>query len=376
MIVRSYVPRSEMAFLTQAQETQPRICGGWVATLPELIIDFGKSTVLPAAVRTLALSIASKQAQHTVKFATLWQSYGSTLGLLRQSLRHDHGTYNCEHLAAMMCLTLTELLVNTQTGDPRIHIDGLASMFRNLGPAFFAQGMPHKLFVGFRPLLVLQSIISRSQSFIAHESWKTIPFSYVSPSPMQKLLTEAVTIASVLEKFDLLSIQSSNEIQNYRSMLQDEFESVLQRLDSWKETYESKSPGPLYWPRTADVPRGEDVWLWFDSVVAANALTHYWAFTAICLVHSQRLNFADAARIVDKTTQTRKQYAEALSMICQSIPFLFEDSHALYGPSSVAFLLNTVVTVLKIDEELYGSKIAINQNLVDYAKARGFYWVS
>jgi hypothetical protein len=98
-----------MAFLTQAQETQPRICGGWVATLPELIIDFGKSTVLPAAVRTLALSIASKQAHHTVKFATLWQSYGSTLGLLRQSLRHDHGTYNCEHLAAMMCLTLTEV---------------------------------------------------------------------------------------------------------------------------------------------------------------------------------------------------------------------------------------------------------------------------
>ncbi|ETS81555.1 hypothetical protein PFICI_06557 [Pestalotiopsis fici W106-1] len=195
---------------------------------------------------------------------------------------------------------------------------------------------------------------------------------------MQELLTEAVNIPFVLEQFDLLPTRPSGSTQTHNNALQDEFRVLLKRLHSWKATYASKSQGPLYWSYPGDRPPDpdEEIWLWFDNVVVANALTHYWAFTAICLVHIQRLRFATNDFSASSTIQTRAAYVEALSMICRSIPFLFEESHELYGPSSVAFLLSTVVSILNWDEELYGSRITINQNLVEYAKDQGFCWVS
>lgn len=111
IIVRSYVPDTEMPYLTRAEEIQPRICGGWVATLPSLVLVDGRyDGPLPAAIRTLALSIASKTSRRMVASTTLWQSYGSTLGLLRRSLRRGgEGICDCAHLAVLMCLTLTEV---------------------------------------------------------------------------------------------------------------------------------------------------------------------------------------------------------------------------------------------------------------------------
>jgi hypothetical protein len=48
--------------LKHMQDTQPRICGGWVAALPELLVVRNGNEFLPTAVKTLALSIAYKQA--------------------------------------------------------------------------------------------------------------------------------------------------------------------------------------------------------------------------------------------------------------------------------------------------------------------------
>lgn len=109
LIIRSYVPEDEIPWLSQIHDVQPRVCGGWVATLPQLLIGGRSTQVLPAAVKTLALAISSKRLYQRPTSPTIWQSYGSTVQLLQQRLGRGGGVYNGEYLASLMCLTLTEV---------------------------------------------------------------------------------------------------------------------------------------------------------------------------------------------------------------------------------------------------------------------------
>ncbi|KAG8352488.1 hypothetical protein FVEN_g9564 [Fusarium venenatum] len=375
LIIRSYVPENEIPWLNQIQDTQPRICGGWVATLPELLVVSGSDELLPAAVKTLALAIASKRSQLRVISPTLWQSYGSTVKLLQQSLSRCGGSCNNEHLAAMMCLTLTELVGGSnKKGDWMVHIDGISTIIQHLGPEFFARGIPHKLFIGFRPLLVLKAIISRTPSFLTNERWIIGPFQDIPASPMQQLLTEAVAIPSVLKRIDLLHTYPAAMANSGGKVLQDALRTILQRLCSWEDRYESKFTGPLYWPHAVGISRPEDICLWFNDVTVANALTHYWAFTAICLVYIQKLELANKTHVLNDAV--RQQYVRPLTLICRSIPFLLQESLNLYGSSSVAFLISTVLEIFKWNEQHGGTEIILHRHAVDYAKSQGFYFAS
>jgi hypothetical protein len=109
LIIRSYVPEDEMPWLSQIHDVQPRVCGGWVATLPELLMLGGSNEVLPAAVRTLALAITSRYPYQRPTHPTIWQSYGSTVKLLQQNLGSCVRGCNGGYLASLMCLTLTEV---------------------------------------------------------------------------------------------------------------------------------------------------------------------------------------------------------------------------------------------------------------------------
>ncbi|KAM5527831.1 hypothetical protein FOXYSP1_19704 [Fusarium oxysporum f. sp. phaseoli] len=347
LIIRSYVPENEIPWLNNIRNTQPRICGGWVVTLPELLVVYNSDELLPAAVKTLALSIVSKQQHRRETSPTIRQFYGSTLRLLQQSLTQQGSGYTAEHLAAMMCLTLTELMLGTENDAWMVHIDGISAMVQHQGSAFFAKGIPHRLFTGFRPLLVFKAIISRSSSFIAEQQWVSGPFRDIPATPMQNLLTEAVALPPILRRLDLLlSLQTANS-DSEKEALEITLHEILQRLH---------------------------VRLWFDDVTVANALTHYWAFTAICLLHIQKLQLLSQLYILDDTA--RLGYLRPLIKVCQSIPFLLQESLSLYGPSSVAFLLSTVVDTFRWNEEHGGTEVIVHEGVVDYAKSQGFYFKS
>ncbi|KAJ4263248.1 hypothetical protein NW764_016158 [Fusarium oxysporum] len=374
LIIRSYVPENEIPWLNNIRNTQPRICGGWVVTLPELLVVYNSDELLPAAVKTLALSIVSKQQHRRETSPTLRQFYGSTLRLLQQSLTQQGNGYTAEHLAAMMCLTLTELMLGTGNGDWMVHIDGISAMFQHLGSTFFARGIPHELFTGFRPLLVFKAIISRSSSFLAEQQWVSGPFRDIPATPMQNLLTEAVALPPILRRLDLLLSLPTANLASEKEALEIALHEILQRLRMWEEEYQGTLIGPLYWVLGDSTSRCKDVRLWFDDVTVANALTHYWAFTATCLLHIQKLQLLSQLYILDD--KARLGYIRPLIKVCQSIPFLLQDSLSLYGPSSVAFLLSTVVDTFKWNEEHGGTEVILHEGAVDYAKSQGFYFQS
>jgi hypothetical protein len=281
-------------------------------------------------------------------------------------------------------------MLGTENGDWMVHIDGISAMVQHQGSAFFARGIPHRLFTGFRPLLVclsqsskdnllillqvFKAIISRSASFLAEQQWVSEPFRDIPATPMQNLLTAAVALPPILRRLDLLLSSPTANFASEKKALEIALHEILQRLRMWEEGYQGTRIGPLYWALEDSTSRCKDVRLWFDDVTVANALTHYWAFTAICLLHIQKLQLLSQLYILDN--KARLGYIKPLIKVCQSIPFLLQESLSLYGPSSVAFLLSTVVDTFGWNKEHGGTEVILHEGVVDYAKSQGFYFKS
>lgn len=186
---------------------------------------------------------------------------------------------------------------------------------------------------------------------------------------MQQLLSEAISVPSVLQRFDLLQSRTS-PLVNESKALKNALKTTLHRLLAWEEGYKSTLMQPLYWALTVGIPDCQQTCLWFRDVTVANALTHYWALTAICFIHIQELRLVTEDHVIDDTQ--RQQYLEPITKICQSIPYLFQENLKLYGPSSAAFLLSTVRDISRWDQQHGGAEITLHRDIVNFAIYHGF----
>lgn len=178
LIMQSFMPEAEILRFPQNKQTQPRICGGWVEVLPMISIG-GQGQALPSAISCLAASISSLR-QNTYSDCTVsLEKYGSAMRLLKREIEQPGREIlsRDEVAAAIMCLTLTEVGLNVHTLIDNgcltnhlcfaqailptsnttswwRHVDGVGEWMRLWGPESFSLGARHKLFTGFRPLLV------------------------------------------------------------------------------------------------------------------------------------------------------------------------------------------------------------------------------
>ncbi|KAI3011150.1 hypothetical protein CBS147346_1351 [Aspergillus niger] len=72
-----------------------------------------------------------------------------------------------------MCLCLAEWLVPTSREGWIAHIRGIGRMMEMCGPESFARPVSHQLFIGFRPLVILEACISRQVS-AGCDKWSTM----------------------------------------------------------------------------------------------------------------------------------------------------------------------------------------------------------
>lgn len=110
LVVRSYIPSSQLPFLSHPGVSRAsRICGCWMEVLPDLACGSVRSETLPSAIKALALSISTTKTGRSSIYP-LTTHYGHTLGLLRRELQSARTSYQNEHVAAIMCLALSEVL--------------------------------------------------------------------------------------------------------------------------------------------------------------------------------------------------------------------------------------------------------------------------
>lgn len=343
LLVQQYIPKDEIPHLNNLGGPSSRICGGWVQALSH--VDQSNANfegMLLPAVRALTLSMmvadTSSQQQYLNTYVDALQGIRCRLAIQNEMM---------DHVAALagMCLALSEVLMPTSKDGWTSHLRGVAAMMYGQGPETFVDGIHHLLFVGFRPLIVLDAIKDRKPTFLEEEAWRIIPFSKQRSSIMQDLLGYGASIASLLAKADSGIHNVPDVIWSLSSVAQTLQDWETSRLQTGDVGFLAVTPSELR--LSADLPGLPDTCFAFPGVASANALTHCWAFRVVCLlevigpeqpVSHGAISDDDAVN----EENAREKILELCTLICQGLPYLLQQDMGLYGPLSAMFPLSIV----------------------------------
>ncbi|KAF2147046.1 uncharacterized protein K452DRAFT_240175 [Aplosporella prunicola CBS 121167] len=390
LVMAEYVPENELIVLpSDSLASRPRICGCWVEVLPSMA-DKGDN-VLDSAIRAFGLALSSGSTSSSISVPQCFEAYSSAIHLTANRLRTTHHSFPDDLAAAIMCLTMAELMLPSSENGWKAHAKGVGELIKLCGPAMFISGVPHKLFVGFRPLLVLASFSSCEATFLDQEEWKSIPF-YLHPQvPMQSLLSIAVAIPPIIKKVEILTNSSPpndsfSKAYNARSAFCD----IVRRFEEWELLLSQETAGPLcsllaasdmHASHVGQIPNHR-IRLWFPNISVANGLTHLWAFQIICFVQIKKLESAfptlapgnDLPEIFTPSSiRQEKEATNIATKICQSAEYLMQDDMKLYGPASITFPLETALDFFKNDSRQHEEKIAWCYRIYDRLAQKGLY---
>jgi hypothetical protein len=152
-IIDNYVPETDALKLISSVEPSPRICGAWVEVLPELV---GNDTdkALDAAIRAFAMSILSRGPKPSFPVSAGLEAYDRALISVNAALRSPYSDFPVVIAAAVMCLLLAEVFQATSLDSWTAHLQGLGELMQLSRPEVYMSGIPHRMFVGARPVLV------------------------------------------------------------------------------------------------------------------------------------------------------------------------------------------------------------------------------
>ncbi|KAL4863946.1 hypothetical protein BDV12DRAFT_20545 [Aspergillus spectabilis] len=382
LIVRSYMPESELEYISDSSDTsRSRICGSWVETLPELLQETSNCSVLYPAANALAMAIGSPSSQTTGSVACT-QTYSTAIQALQKGFLAPDSLCPAQLMASVMCLGLVEVMFPDSSLGLAAHFNGIEQLFQANGPEKYSSGVLHKLFVGFRPLLILQALQTRRSTFLAGESWITTPFATFSPSPMQSLLNKGLTLTTGLQEIDILLASNSHTTLEAAPLVSSLLD-MRSSLEKWESSFRNTYDGAPYWP----IPSFEDgkssqhakTHLWFPNITHANVYTHLWAFHIICLSELEKVIYHFPSLILEHTNLWDKVVAlragiEMVSLaeqICSSMDYLLQDEMGLFGPGSTFLPLLMAYRAFKKGEDTQCQNIIWIQKIVDRLVAKG-----
>jgi len=112
------------------------------------------AAALASAVRAFAVSILSRGPKRSFSVSEGLEAYNQALVSVNEALRSPYSDFPAAIAAAVMCLLLAELYQVTSLSSYTAHLQGLADLMQLSRPEVYVSGIPHRLFVGARPMLV------------------------------------------------------------------------------------------------------------------------------------------------------------------------------------------------------------------------------
>ncbi|KAI9037534.1 uncharacterized protein KD926_000254 [Aspergillus affinis] len=331
---------------------------------------------LLCAIKTLATALRHHDHGNELYQATILKMYCDSLELVGKALKGAQGAFDTEHSIAIMCLAVTDIIIPKLESGWMTHVKGLGDIAEHLGPEPFSSGIWHTLFIGFRPLLLISSILNRRKTFLAREEWNTTPFRGQTVSMMQLLLNKASELPILLERYYEIGELADASKNVVIEQLCKDFRNFVKRLRDWELSVRSRAPSPLFWlrPNPKNISPSYGNVLWFPSIMVASSLTHYWAFEIIARQHLNILSRAitantgciDQGCVKTLTGSTGEKPVEALAeMICDSMPYLMQPEMRLCGPGSAFFTLTTAIQVFRSKEDQDSFQLFRCQQIVD-----------
>ncbi|GKZ26046.1 hypothetical protein AbraIFM66951_005084 [Aspergillus brasiliensis] len=308
------------------------------------------------------------------------RSYLAALQLMQKELSTANASSDKELLASIMCLSLAEVMFPGPTEGIKMHIDAVAQILQANGPQRYQTGVAHRLFTGFRPLLMINAIQYRTPSFLESDNWKTTPFAILSPSPMQSLLSHAAALPLILHRMDKISGSDAHIQDQYEATcIFNSFDDLLGSLNEWENSESNNATSPLYWYRDQDTGASTIPCIWFPSITMANAITHIWTFRIICIYEMERLasslpqpNFDYLRILKEYHVENVQESSEGLMRrICESMEYLLQEEMKLFGPASTILPLQVAYAVVTVNGNQQNAELAVLKKIVDRLVSKG-----
>ncbi|KAK3321722.1 hypothetical protein B0H66DRAFT_552522 [Apodospora peruviana] len=328
-----------------------RICGAWVEALPELSRDERAERFLSPSIKTLAVSMLSRGHDGRAPISDALATRALAVSSLRYGLQGRVGSSSNIFAAAVMCLFLSELILPTSKASATIHAQGIRALLQLQSPESYSSGVGHQLFVGVRPVLFIQSLLSRQNTFLAEEGWLMAPFSISGATPLQDLFSEVVTLPSTLGMIEELKEMPKAQAD---TLALTAFEKLSQSLNGLVRMSEAIKDGDQDLYQFILCPIEEDTDIHFPSLTVANLFTHIWAFHIVCARHITQLTcfFPSIRGQLDPRLErliSTEIVIHLSSLILRSMKFLTLEKFKLFGAASTTLPLHVAHEVL-VDE--------------------------
>ncbi|CAI0645867.1 unnamed protein product [Colletotrichum noveboracense] len=351
--------------------SQSRICGAWVEVLPALVGANGRHDgPLSSAIKALGISLIARGPSGRAPVHEAIAAHSSALKAVGRLIPHandDPNKYD-EISAAIMCLFLSEKFFPTSSSAATVHARGIEELIQLRPPQFYASGTPHKLFVGFRPILILHAFDTRTSTFLGAPEWKTEPFGGVVQDPLQTLLSEACAIPAILEMLDRCS--DKNGLVARQAVTQ--FVEAINRLDRWHKSVNMTVGDFTPLPEISAAGINFE----FPNITVANSLSHYWAFWIICAIQIKQLtaqhpDISENCPLIDgerrENEVVTRKVLQFSSSILASTSFLMREDMELYGTASAFFPLHIARSALEMfggNDEAIGEELRKNAEII------------
>ncbi|KAF4778324.1 hypothetical protein HER10_EVM0003112 [Colletotrichum scovillei] len=373
LCIQNFVPANELGSMSgTAKPSQSRICGAWVEVLPGIVGTDGRHDgPLSSAIKALGISLMARGPKGRAPVHEAIAAHSSALkavGCLIPHANDDPNNYN-EISAAIMCLFLSEKFFPTSSYAATVHARGIGELIQLRPPHFYASGTPHKLFVGFRPILILHAFDTRKSTFLGAPEWKEEPFRRVVQDPLQSLLSEACAIPAIFEMLD----HSNDNSESFTRKAVGQFMEAINRLDFW---HKSANMTMGNFTRLRKGSPADTTGLEFPNITVANSLSHYWAFWIVCATQIQRLtahhpNMPQDCVLIDgehpASKATTQKVLQLATFILGSTGYLMREDMKLYGTASAFFPLHIARGALEMfggGDEAISEQLARNAEVI------------
>lgn len=360
LIIENFTPPEERSLVSTVDGTaaclDSRVCGSWVTLLPTIV---GRASIhldVPqCAVKTLGYVILGDVPRALEEYGETLRLFASTLGSI------EEGSFE-ELLTVILCLTVAEVLLDTEHNSWLTHTRGISKLIQEKGPDAFKDGILHQLFTSFRVLMLLEAIQHRRETFLDEPVWKAKSFSSESKSLMQSLLDQISGLPALLQRLDAISNSGPKDQSENIVALYKDFNAQMLRLEDWETNLNTSAASRLlWWPVALPSYTGSPfpISYEFTNVLVANTITHYWGVLLVVQISMETLQAVFDKHEIDNSN-IPKQRAIALSDrkltlandICQSVRYHLRPEMKLYGPAAMLFPLNVALQVFSRENKL------------------------
>ncbi|KAK9444959.1 N-terminal fungal transcription regulatory domain-containing protein [Metarhizium brunneum] len=331
LVVQNFIPRRDETNAKSQGLTAPsRVCGSWIEVVPDLKTSGPNGHALTSSIKAFAVAMTTCKRPLGAPIVDALAAHGTALSSLQQALTRGRNEGPDELSAAIMFLFLSEIMVPA-CGSYGAHIGGISRLMLSRGPAYYANGTSHRIFIGCRPSQIICFILYRRACFLEAAEWCTIPFQTSPAEPLQELMSIGACIPSLLQAIDQLETTSKHD---HFSACIDKLLDVIRRLDCWRYSY-SANLSSTYGRDFVAPLASEDIW--YPDITVANSLTHYWAFWIICAVYAIQLDSGGirSGRLGEANVVQQEAIRSKSNLIMRSVEYLTQKKMKLFGATSL-----------------------------------------